>query len=294
MRKLTLITFFLFALFLCCPSVHSSVENGFFYDVWLKHGIVKDGENGFEIHMKFKVNRPAGTKISVAVYFESPRGTDLRDFNKKYYAKNGNVAVFKDATVSTYGEVFDDFVIFMPISELHLIAGKHSVFFIPYVWDESATPSMKIFNSIYTEITVTIGGASNNDQHQTWPCNICGGTGRCIACATWSSDFMCPYCHNTRKCIICNGTGRLDYNPNAPIFQGVVPSTPSYNNNTPSGQGAKTRCTHCNGTGYIDHIEYATEYGTSYKWCDKCNKSVTSGHYHNPKKCTWCNGTGYR
>lgn len=64
-------------------------------------------------------------------------------------------------------------------------------------------------------------------------------------------------------------------------------------NNTPENQTrAKTtsKCTLCNGTGEV--VAYSASFVGGLKYCKKCDKEVTEGHYHNT--CPSCRGTGYR
>ena len=68
------------------------------------------------------------------------------------------------------------------------------------------------------------------------------------------------------------------------------PQTPTQTR-TQQQQPTRTKCTYCNGTGEITK-EDGFSLGLGTKYCDKCKKPVSKGHYHAP--CPFCHGKGYQ
>lgn len=59
--------------------------------------------------------------------------------------------------------------------------------------------------------------------------------------------------------------------------------------NSSRSSSSNSSCSRCGGTGEI--IESTASYVGGTKWCNKCNKEVSEGHYHTT--CPVCGGKGY-
>lgn len=75
------------------------------------------------------------------------------------------------------------------------------------------------------------------------------------------------------------------------VFGGNSASGSSYSapNSSGSSTNKSNKCSMCNGTG--DVVQSTASYIGGTKWCSKCNKEVSEGHYHNT--CPLCAGKGY-
>lgn len=80
----------------------------------------KTEQDGMVFTSDFKVKNGLKQEFTMAIYFYEADGTPLKDSNKKYFATNGNVAVFKKFTPSYADAVYNGFEIFMPYDELEL------------------------------------------------------------------------------------------------------------------------------------------------------------------------------
>lgn len=81
------------------------------------------------------------------------------------------------------------------------------------------------------------------------------------------------------------------------MYSGNSSSYPSFsypNSSSGTGSGSSNHktsaCSMCGGTGEV--VASTASYVGGTKWCSKCNKEVSEGHYHNT--CPSCGGKGYR
>lgn len=230
-----------------------------FNKIWLEHGTVHDGVKGMTVHVAFDISGYKGQTCEAIAYFDYPKGTGLKDKNKRYYTKNGNVCSSKKFTPSYDNSSFSDVAIFIPISELHLLSGTRTYYTRVYVFSPNGT---YLGNSNYASFDGTGGDKSrqyagnyNRNSNsgtpaKTWrenlgygmfainkldnngvrsrtiyrPCNVCHGTTKC------------GNCYGTGLCTICGGRG------------GIV--TAGYGTYIPCAAcGCTGRCGICKGAG---------------------------------------------
>ena len=106
--------------------------------VWQEHNIVRDGNLGMNIHVKFEVNNMLNMTGLCAVYFYDKNKTPLMDTNGSYCAANGQVAISEKYIPNYQNCTFNDFVLFFPYSELHLL-GHHNISFQIIIFDFNTT-----------------------------------------------------------------------------------------------------------------------------------------------------------
>lgn len=103
-----------------------------FDKMWVDHNVVDaNGVKGMNIHFKFIVYDMKDREAQVAVYFDYNDGIggSLKDKNKRYYTKNGYVAVFKTINPGFTTTNYDDLTVFMPNAELDLDPGDYNLAF---------------------------------------------------------------------------------------------------------------------------------------------------------------------
>lgn len=99
-----------------------------FEKMWVDYDITEDGAKGMRIHLKFSVFDMKGVDADVAIFFEDDYGDRLKDKNKKYYSKGGDVALYKAIKPNYNPEtVYNDLQVFMPYSELDLDPGNYDL-----------------------------------------------------------------------------------------------------------------------------------------------------------------------
>lgn len=95
--------------------------------MWVDYDVTQSGQKGMRIHLKFTVYDLKDTNCLVGVYFQDKNGTPLKDYNKKYYTTQGNVAVTKPLTPGYNPAVYEDLQLFMPYDELDLLDGTYNL-----------------------------------------------------------------------------------------------------------------------------------------------------------------------
>jgi hypothetical protein len=113
--------------------------------VWLEHNVF-DGyrRKGMRIHIKFSQKNMLGRSGEVAAYFAFENGSDLKDFNGTYRTRDGKVSCGTRFNSKYESSTFEDYVLFMPVEELHLGPGRHSLKFNITIWDlgDPASPRL--------------------------------------------------------------------------------------------------------------------------------------------------------
>ncbi len=98
-----------------------------FQNVWVEHNVVQYvgfmPVKGMKIHAKFNVNNMYNRQGLIHAYFYFQNGTMLMDYNGQYRAPNGQVTVYGNFTPNYTECIFNDYVLFMPYTELHCGAG---------------------------------------------------------------------------------------------------------------------------------------------------------------------------
>lgn len=93
-------------------------------------------EDGMVFTSDFNVKNGFRQEFTMAIYFYTANGTPLNDSNKKYYATNGQVSVFKKFTPAYANAVYKQFEIFMPYDELELEeCGEHNLKYSIGIWN---------------------------------------------------------------------------------------------------------------------------------------------------------------
>lgn len=114
-------------------------------NIWGNHHVFKNNQTGINIHVKFSVSGMSNKRGFVMAGFYFLNGNVLKDFNdnEKYRTTSGNVSV-QECFISKYEtELYEDFILFMPYDEFHLIEGnlyslKFQVVLFDHNWDMMA------------------------------------------------------------------------------------------------------------------------------------------------------------
>jgi tetratricopeptide (TPR) repeat protein len=120
--------------------------------VWVDHNIYQNGYKGMKIHVKFTVYNMLGKTGNCVAYFEYSNGTNLRDYNGSYRTKSGTVSTSTSFTPNYENCIYENLVVFIPYSELHLSSGgTHSLRFKVEI--HSSRKKYYITQSEYTYFT---------------------------------------------------------------------------------------------------------------------------------------------
>ena len=122
--------------------------------VWVDHNQYEDGLKGMRIHVKFDVDNFKGSEGRVNAYFYTKNGDALKDFNESYRTKSGEVSVGKRFTPGSVSTPYNDFQLFMPNHELHMVSGKHDLKFRIQIFNPNTSTALSD-NSDWVHFTYT-------------------------------------------------------------------------------------------------------------------------------------------
>jgi len=113
----------------------------------IEHDCFRDGRRGMLIHSKVTINNLKDQNAFVATYFYGQDGANLKDFNQSYQTVDGAVMVGASVVPMYEGSTWEDFVLFMPYSELHMASGSHDLDLNQAVWNLSVSPEVSLQKS---------------------------------------------------------------------------------------------------------------------------------------------------
>lgn len=114
-----------------------------------EHGVYENGNKGIKIYVTFVVRNLKDVACKVAIYFYLSDGTKLWDYNGSYCTNDGQVSVGRSFTPSFDDCRFTDFVLFIPLSELHVANGNYDLCFDIELYDERSNTHFAISPDYY-------------------------------------------------------------------------------------------------------------------------------------------------
>lgn len=133
----------------------------------LGHNVMHNGEKSMKIHFTLVVDGLKGGKINAIAYFDSPKGTGIRDTNGRYCTSGGTVCASTAATPNYASSKWNDFTLYIPNDELHLYPGNHTYYCRVFI--QNAGTGKFIGKSDFVSFTAnnTNGGAAVNPSRQS-------------------------------------------------------------------------------------------------------------------------------
>lgn len=113
----------------------AKAQTASFEKIWLEHGVTQNGVSGINVHLKFNVKGMKGRDGSVIAYFDSPKGTGVKDTNGRYCTSDGNVCASGEICPGYDNTNYDDYSVFIPINELHLKPGEHTYYCRAFIYN---------------------------------------------------------------------------------------------------------------------------------------------------------------
>ncbi len=113
---------------------------------YIEHNVQdSNGNYGMNLHIGFTVNNMLNIPGDVVAYYHYANGAPIKDNDKKYCTTDGNVSASESFYATYDSTLYDDFVIFMPYSQLHLNQNSEcTVYVIIWVADKCITTSNKV------------------------------------------------------------------------------------------------------------------------------------------------------
>ncbi|MCM1501918.1 MAG: BACON domain-containing protein [Bacteroidales bacterium] len=133
----------------------SNTHNAKVEKITVDHNVYDGNQKGMRIHVKFSVNNMKGKTGRIVAYFYRDNGNPLKDKNSSYCTTGGEVATYEDFTPGYESTIYNDFKIFMPLSELHITdSGKTSCYFYCIVWDTNDQSANELCRSEKYHFTI--------------------------------------------------------------------------------------------------------------------------------------------
>jgi hypothetical protein len=141
-------------------SVSATIEK-----LWEEYDVFQGSEKGMKIHVKFSVNNMLNKTGTCNAYFYYKNGLALNDYNQHYYTSDGKVSTGEKYTPSYTNAIYEDLVLFIPYSELHLGDGRHDIKFQIQIFDNN---TRSITKSNYREFYINWNQQNKNDTPPTY------------------------------------------------------------------------------------------------------------------------------
>jgi len=102
----------------------------------ITHNVFQSNEAGMQIRMNFNITNRKGIQCRTAAYFYDENNQPLQDVNQRFHSANNKVSVgstFKPGFDNTY---YNDYILFMPYSELDQKDGEYKLNLTVHIYDE--------------------------------------------------------------------------------------------------------------------------------------------------------------
>lgn len=111
--------------------------------VWTEDNIDVDGVKGLGVHVKFSTEGMLEKDGRISAYFYDSSGNALVDQNGSYKTTDGKVSSGRNFKPGYESAVYNDYMISIPYSELHL-SGEKSLLIDVIIWDKSVDPNVSL------------------------------------------------------------------------------------------------------------------------------------------------------
>ncbi len=116
------------------------------------HNAVMNDITGIKIGVEFDVSGMNNATGTCAAYFHFGNGAIVKDFNKSYYAINGQVSTSEKFTPIYDNSYYKSLELFIPYSELHMNPGTYELYYIINVFNQYGK-AMAVSDPVRFEIT---------------------------------------------------------------------------------------------------------------------------------------------
>ena len=102
----------------------------------ITHNVFQSKEAGIQIRLNFNITNRKGIQCRTAAYFYDENNQPLQDINQRFHSANNKVSVgstFKPGFDNTY---YNDYILFMPYSELDQKDGDYKLSLTVHIYDE--------------------------------------------------------------------------------------------------------------------------------------------------------------
>ena len=100
------------------------------------HNVFQSNQAGLQIRLNFNITNRKGIQCRTAAYFYDENNQPLQDINQRFHSANNKVSVgstFKPGFDNAY---YNDYILFMPYSELDQKDGEYRLSLTVHIYDE--------------------------------------------------------------------------------------------------------------------------------------------------------------
>lgn len=115
---------------------------------------VRKDQNGLLIHLNFEIQGYEHASCLAVAYFRYANDSPLQDIDNEYQSADGQVCTSTSFSPGYEKTIYEDLQLFIPYSQLHVVAGAHELEFDVNLWDENDTTN-SIAKSETTEFSYT-------------------------------------------------------------------------------------------------------------------------------------------
>lgn len=135
------------------------IVTGNIEQIWVEHNVAQyigfQLVSGMKIHVKFTVNNMLHKAGNIQAYFSAQDGNKLIDYNGLYRSPDGQVSVNGSFNPNYQNAIYNDYVLFMPYSELHCGRGTNYLMFHVEVFEKTSGTWRGFASSDYVNFTYT-------------------------------------------------------------------------------------------------------------------------------------------
>lgn len=129
------------------PRVRSTAPGARINKVWIKHELRRDAR-GVSVHVAFEAGNLKGRRLrAVATFTDARTGRPLQDRDGRYHTPDGRVAAIRDFSPRHRKSTYNDFTLFIPMSQLHLQRSQSALTCRVSLWDHSSDPPVRLARS---------------------------------------------------------------------------------------------------------------------------------------------------
>ena len=102
----------------------------------ITHNVFQSEQSGIQIRLSFSIQNRKGCRCRVFGYFFDDQGVGLKDINHRFSTTSGRVCVGTSFTPDYDDALFNDYILFMPYSELDQPDGIHNLQMDVRIYDD--------------------------------------------------------------------------------------------------------------------------------------------------------------
>jgi len=131
------------------------------------HNVFQSDQPGIQIRLCFSIQNRKGLSCGVLAYFRDDQGKGLIDLNNKFKTTTGHVCVGSSCTPDFEDALFNDYILFLPYTELDQPDGVRKLQFNVQIYDDSGKTFIAASEPV--QFTFTKSSSSMRGEATTTP-----------------------------------------------------------------------------------------------------------------------------